>query len=257
MEYTVSPTATNMDDKNHQKPPQPTHNAVKISSYSLQNKTPTLVTLPEELLLCIIDEFPQLPRHRRNALLSLPQTCRYLRRITLKMLWTQLVVHIYNVHALVRAYLTNPELAEITKSIEIVTHVREGYVNKQRSERSHRRALARFAPDLDEPFREACIRIIEGTSISAQGKQDCIFDLGHDYPNAFTCVLLSMLPTLSCLLLGTGEISHFPFLKALSERDYFRDHPDNLLLMGTFIPSRSICLRRTETSLTRTSSGMV
>jgi hypothetical protein len=171
MKHIMPPTATKIEDQGHQTPPQPTHTAAKIESDSIQNKKPSLVTFPEELLLCIIDELPQLPRHRRNALFSLPQTCRDLRRITLKMLWTQPVVHIYNIHAL-RAYLTNPELAKITKTVEVVTHVRERYENKYLSKYHHRRAPASLAPTLDGSFREACIQIIQATNVFTHGKQE-------------------------------------------------------------------------------------
>jgi hypothetical protein len=74
MEHIMPPTATNMDDQDHQRPPQAPHNGDEMPPNSLLNKKPTLLTLPEELLLYIIDEFPQLPRHRRNAFSFLPQT---------------------------------------------------------------------------------------------------------------------------------------------------------------------------------------
>jgi hypothetical protein len=196
-----------------------------------------LLSLPDELILNIINQLPPLPRPRQKTPIALTATCRQIRRAATEILLLHPVVDVRNVHLLVRTYVQYPELARQATGLEFTT--RE---NATVSEPSF--LLSRSVPG--KPYAKACYSIINKTSISARGKKDWRRKISWGYQDAYICILLVMLPKLKELHYGTGVMNNLDILTHIFHMD---DRRDNEYVREAFatVSSRLQCL---ETPLT-------
>jgi hypothetical protein len=213
----------------HLKQPSATH-TISLRSRSIvyrqvSDSTPLLdylSTLPEKLLSIIINHVSELPKHRRKDLLALTLTNKLLGRLAFDALLTQPVVHIYNVHRLVRLCFKQPHVAHRVTTLEILTHIRQGLQSPNNPEFHDRSAPSTFAPTLSQesPLERRCLKLIEDTPVPTASKAQWIHDLHHNHQAAFMCILLVLLPNLRTLYLGTCGVCYFPFLKGMFYPDW-------------------------------------
>jgi hypothetical protein len=176
-----------------------------------------LLSLPDEVILAILNQLPPLPRPRQKTLLALVATCKRIQPLARDQLLVQPVIDVHHVHLLVQNYLRYSELVNRANSLEFS-------VNQQQ-----------FVP-LGEPYFylrlksvpnnacvEACHHFINTTSISQRSKSEWIRDISRRYQRAYVCILLVMLPNLKELLLGTALASHFAIMASLFHMDDQRD----------------------------------
>jgi hypothetical protein len=191
-----------------------------------------LLSLPDELILNIINQLPPLPRPRQKTLIALTATCRQLRRSATEILLLHPVVDVRNVHLLVRTYLQYPDLARQATGLEFTT--RE---NATVSEPSFLLSLS--VPG--KPCAKACYGIINKTSMSARGKKEWRRQISWGYQDAYICVLLVMLPKLEELRCGTGVMSNLDILTHIFHMD---DKHDSEYVRDAFatVSSRLQCL---------------
>jgi hypothetical protein len=196
-----------------------------------------LLSLPDELILNIINQLPPLPRPRQRTLIALTAICRQIRRSATEMLLLHPIVDVRNVHLLVRTYLQYPELARQATGLEFTT--RE---NATVSEPFF--LLSRSVPG--KLYAKACYGIINKTSISARGKKDWRRKISWGYQDAYICILLVMLPKLKELHYGTGVMNNLDILTHIFHMD---DRRDNEYVREAFatVSSRLQCL---ETPMT-------
>ncbi|KAF2245761.1 hypothetical protein BU26DRAFT_607943 [Trematosphaeria pertusa] len=186
-------------------------------------ENPPLLSLPIELLLRILDHYlSDLPRHRLQDLVRLSAACKRLRPIALELLLTQPVVHIYNVHGLVRMYFEYPVLATKARTVEVSTRFREGCRPAQPGSRGLYgvEAPVAFAPELDKPFKQKCIEVITAFNTAEANKERWTRDLDEDHQHAFLGILFAILPNLRGLFAGSAQLAYFPVFGKLFGPNY-------------------------------------
>jgi hypothetical protein len=184
-----------------------------------------LLSLPNEVILAILNQLPPLPRPRQKTLLALTATCKRIRPLARDQLLVQPVIDVHHVHLLVQNYLRYPELVNRANSLEFSVDQQQvvplGEPNFY--------LTLKLVPD--KACVEACYHFIKTTAISQKGKSDWIRDISRRYQRAYVGILLVMLPNLKELLLGTALVSHFGILVSLF---HMNDKHDNEYVREVF-----------------------
>jgi hypothetical protein len=130
--------------------------------------TKQLLDLPDETLLEIVSNVAKVQWQKRQYLMHTSLVCRRLRSVAIEELLLNLVVHIYNIHGLVRTYLKHPEITDRVRSLELLTHGRRDFGPRNTF---RAKALHIYAPHMDEQFKTDCIAIIQQSSLSPEMKR--------------------------------------------------------------------------------------
>jgi hypothetical protein len=169
----------------------------------------SLLDLPNKLLFDVLSRTPNTPRQQRDDITQLALVCQRLRLrpLAMEQLLVKPVIHTCKLWALVRTYLGYPQLTPGVRSLELLTHSTSHRWNRVET------LSAEFAQHSKGTFKKTCVELIAQTELPWRRRRRFLSDLrdGH----GFLAVLLTMLPSLAVLNLGTGEISEFDFLRTL------------------------------------------
>lgn len=162
--------------------------------------TPSLLELPNELVLEVIDHLPYLPRDRRTHLLALTTVCKRLHEISTALLLTTPYVNMSRTRRLVDKYMSRPDLAIKVRSLDLYTEERiPAPVPKPAQQFSKKkRSVIRKNKQLWKSYAN----LVRSTGVAEDVQKSWKDAIEHEDDKAWVGLLLAALPNLECVLLG-------------------------------------------------------
>jgi hypothetical protein len=170
---------------------------------------PTLLSLPNELLLKVFSNTDERPRDRQKHLRNLSLVCQRFLPIAQEVLLEAPTVHYNDVPGLLRSFFLYPNLAFKTETLEIASL---SFSKSAEVRTRYNEELAHRLPHPPEQeFQDQCLAVIakQGNQVQEKWHQD----LADQYLDAYLGVLLAILPNLKKLLLGANNLRYCNMLK--------------------------------------------
>lgn len=167
----------------------------------------SLVRLPNELLLSIIDYLPYLPRNRRTELLTLSTTCKRLHNLATSLLLTTPYVNLTNTRRLVDSYIARPDLALKVCSLEL--YARDDVTAPDTNPAQPHAQKNKNPIRKNKQLWKAYTGLVRSTSISTNAQARWKLAIEHEDKKAWIGLLLAVLPNLKTLYLGGVPLRFF------------------------------------------------
>jgi hypothetical protein len=208
---------------------------------------PSILRLPDELILQVLDHIPGIPRDKQQDILNLSLTCKRFRPICIETLLVHPILELSQVAQLVHRYSLNPSCIFKVQTLEIISVTTNS--DQSRIIEPMRLATSKGHNLFSVKIQHFCSNIISSCTSSPQKQESWIKDLANCVLDAYLGILLVMLPNLRSLLLGPNFLSHYPiFNPMICDRDHERGGV--LCALKPYIPYLDDVLNHLQQKLT-------
>jgi hypothetical protein len=174
---------------------------------------PSILQLPDELVLQVLNHIPGIPRDKQQDILNLSLTCKRFRPICIETLLVHPILKLSKVAQLVHRYSLNPSCIRKVQTLEIISATTKS--DQSRMIESMRPVTSKGHSLFSVKTQRFYSNIISSCTSSPQQQEAWIKDLAKCVLDAYLGILLVMLPNLHSLLLGPNFLSHYPIFNPM------------------------------------------